>query len=95
MSVYSDKTSVSRAMHNLSRGRGRVIIPAWEKGDRVLHKPSGLCGRLTERATAAGELWKMLVDCDCGGGAAAEALGLCKKQRRAVTVHACDLELRT
>lgn len=76
------------------RGQTSFIIPAWKKGDRVMHRPTGFYGQLLEMQTAGGELWKMRPDCQCGGGKAAEALGLCKPGP-CVTVHACDLELRT
>lgn len=75
------------------RSQTSFVIPAWERGDRVLHRPSGLYGTLVMPETKGGELWKMLADCACGGGRAAAALGLCT-HRRALTVHACDLELR-
>lgn len=77
-----------------NREQVRYVIPAWNKGDRVLHRPSGIRGDLVEMQTAGGELWKFLADCSCGGGRAAAALGLCT-HRRAMTVHACDLELAT
>lgn len=43
------------------RAQNRFIIPAWQKGDRVLHKPSGIYGVLKVMETKGGELWKMEV----------------------------------
>lgn len=53
----------------------RTYIPAWEKGDRVIHKPSGLVGTCMEKATLNGELWKVRLD----------------GQTRRVVIHATDL----
>lgn len=89
MSVHTDKKSVNRAMHNLGRGQGRVIIPAWVKGDKVLHRPTGFYGELLEMATAGGELWKFRVE----SGPFGDAMG--RGRQYCMQVHACDLELRT
>lgn len=56
--IYHSKSGVTGWIRPT---QGRVIIPAWRKGDRVLHKPTGIYGTLVEKATAGGELWKLLV----------------------------------
>lgn len=94
MSVYTDKKSINRAMHNLSRGQATVIIPAWMKGDRVLHRPTGFYGMLLEPATAGAELWKMEVQ-DARQGSDAAAFMAHARRPYCMQVHASDLELRT
>lgn len=70
-----------------ARGQTSYIIPAWRKGDRVRHKPSGITGLLVEMQTQAGELWKFRPD-----GVWEYALD--RQLPKSMTVHACDLELQ-
>jgi len=61
------------------RGAQRVqIIPAWMKGDRCIHKPTGIYGEVVCLETKGGELVKFR-----GGG-----------MRKCAIVHATDLEMR-
>jgi len=71
------------------RAQTRFVIPAWRNGDHVLHRPTGFYGRLVAMETAGGELWKMKVLNTPLGAPAEPGRQLC------VTVHACDLEIRT
>lgn len=73
-----------------ARGQTRVVIPAWNKGDRVLHRPSGFYGELVEMQTAGGELWKLRIS-----GAHVEGVTVPAAFPKCVNVHASDLELRT
>jgi hypothetical protein len=77
-----------------NRKQTRYVIPAWMKGDRVLHRPTGFYGELVEMQTAGGEIWKMRVS-----SATTEAppamQEYAKPGNRHFNVHACDLELRS
>lgn len=70
------------------RNQTSFIIPAWQKGDKVLHRPSGFYGELLCMETAGGELWKLRVESAPLGDAMARGRQYCMQ------VHACDLELR-
>lgn len=72
------------------RSQTSFVIPAWRKGDRVLHRPTGFYGELVEMATAGGELWKLKIL-----GSHVQGVTVPAAFPKAVNVHACDLELRT
>jgi len=71
------------------RNQTSYVIPAWRKGDKVLHRLTGFYGELVEMQTAGGELWKMKVLGTPNGSPEDPGRRLC------VQVHASDLELRT
>lgn len=73
-----------------NRKQTRYVIPAWMKGDRVLHRPTGFYGELVEMQTAGGEIWKMRVT-----SGSVDAVQVPAASRKCVNVHACDLELRS
>jgi hypothetical protein len=83
--IYRSKSGVTGFVRPQATS---VIYPAWRKGDRVLHRPSGFYGELTEPATACARLWKMRII-----GSHVDAVKVPAAFPKGVTVHAGDLEL--